>query len=252
MAGRFFPPVVSRGDRVASFVRPVAALAAVALFAAGCGDDDDNGDAGTTRSTNTSPRETAGVAELDAAAADFGELLDSTPEAIAEDVSALGLTPVTADQVRDVARALCGSTFDPHVTTSWLQDLILTNVAMVGPANRLFRYAAAPEVCTRGPTTYERDFYQAEVYRVLEPTPPLPPGATRVPNRVEAVVCDLLDAQSAQSDVVGSALNSLLALASRGRLDAGEFLPFVVEAAGAGCDQWLPTAVEVMDRHFNS
>jgi hypothetical protein len=64
-------------------------------------------------------------------------------------------------------------------------------------------------------------------------------------------VCDLL-AQSAQSDVVGSALDRLLALASRSRLDAGELLPFVVEAAGAGCDQLLPTAVAVMDRHFNS
>jgi hypothetical protein len=236
---------------VASFLRPVAALAAVALFAAGCGDDDDNGDAGTTRRTNTSASKTAGVADLDAAAADFQELLDSTPEAIAEDVSALALTPVTADQVRDVATDLCESTFDPHVTTSWLESLILTNVAMVGPANRLLRYSATPEVCARGPSTYERDFYRAGVYRVLEPTPPLPPGATRVPNRVEAVVCDLL-AQSAQSDVVGSALDRLLALASRSRLDAGELLPFVVEAAGGGCDQLLPTAVAVMDRHFNS
>ncbi|MGH9260137.1 MAG: hypothetical protein ACRD08_09635, partial [Acidimicrobiales bacterium] len=84
--------------------------------------------------------------------ADFRELLDSTPEAIAEDVSGLALTHVTADQVRSVARTLCESSFDPDATTSWLQSLIVTNVAMVGPANRLLRYAGTPEVCTRAPT----------------------------------------------------------------------------------------------------
>jgi hypothetical protein len=33
-------------------------------------------------------------------------------------------------------------------------------------------------------------------------------------------------------------------------LDAAEFLPYVVEAAGAGCEQWLPTAIGVLDRYF--
>jgi len=230
-----------------SYLRPIAALAVVALLVAGCGDDDDDADTGTTTTTTS---ETADDAELDAALADFWEVLDSTPEAIAEDVSALALTQVTADQVREVARTLCDSTFHPDVTTSWLQSLILTNVAMVGPANRLLRYSGSPEVCSREPTTAERDFYRAEVYRALAPTPPLPPGATRVPNRVEAVVCDLLAANGASD--VGAALNSLLDLASRGGFDAGEFLPFVVEVAGAGCDQWLPTAVDVLDRYLSS
>ena len=230
-----------------SFVRPVAALAAVAMLAAGCGDDNDNGDPGATTTTTL---ETTDAAGLDAALADFRELLDSTPQAIAEDVSALGLTTVTADQVGGVATLLCGSAFDPDVTTSWLQGLIVTNVAMVGPANRLLRYAGTPEVCARGQTTGERDFYRAEVYLALAPTPPLPPGATHVPGGVEAVVCDLLDAPGA-SDAVGTALDRLLDLGARGRLDAGEFLPYAVEAAGAGCDQLLPTAVGALDRYFS-
>lgn len=231
-----------------SFLRPVAGLAAVALLAGGCGDDDGNGDA---RATTTTTSETADDADLDAVLADFRELLDSTPEAIAEDVSGLALTHVTADQVRSVARTLCESSFDPDVTTSWLQSLIVTNVAMVGPANRVLRYAGTPEVCSRAPTTDERDFYRAEVYRVLAPMPPLPPGATRVPDGVETVVCDVLGAQGG-GDVVGAALNSLLGLASRGRIDAGEFLPFVVEVAGAGCDEWVPTAIDVLDRYLSS
>jgi hypothetical protein len=93
-----------------SFVRPVAALAAVALLAAGCGDDNDNGDPGATTTTTL---ETTDAAGLDAALADFRELLDSTPQAIAEDVSALGLTPVTADQVGGVATMLCGRPSTP-------------------------------------------------------------------------------------------------------------------------------------------
>ena len=127
----------------------------------------------------------------------------------------------------------------------------MTNVAMVGPANRLLRYSGTPEICPRGPTAAEGDFYRTEVYRVLASAPPLPPGATRVPNRVEAVVCDLLDAQGA-SDVVGTALNRLLDLASQGQFDAGEFLPYVVEVAGSGCDQWLPTAIDVLDEYLSA
>jgi hypothetical protein len=233
---------------VGSLLRRAAALAVVPLLAAGCGDDDDNGDTGTTTTTTS---ETSDDAQLDAALADFREVLDSTPEAIAANVSALALTPVTADQVRDVARSLCESAFDPDVTTSWLQSMMLTNVAMVGPANRLLRYSGTPEVCGRAPTTDERDFYQGEVYRVLEPTPPLPPGATQVPDRAEAVVCDLLGDQGA-GDVAGAALDGLLDLASRGGFDAGEFLPFVVEVAGARCDQWLPTAIDALDRYLSS
>jgi hypothetical protein len=152
--------------------------------------------------------------------------------------------------VGTVARTLCESNFDPDVTTSWLQSLIVTNIAMVGPANRLLRYSGTPEVCARGPTTGEQDFYRAEVYRALEPTPPLPPGATQVPSRVAAVVCDLLGTPDA-GDAVGAALDRLLDLASRGGFDAGEFLPLAVEAAGAGCDQLLPTAIDVLDRYLS-
>ncbi len=227
---------------------PVVALAAAVIVSiSGCNGDDDDGYEDAVSSTTSS--DTAEV-DVDGATADLRELLAATPEAIAEDVSALGLTPVTADQVGSVATTLCGSAFDPDVTTSWLQGLIVTNVAMVGPANRLLRYSGTPEVCPRGPTTGERDFYLAEVYRVLEPGPALPPGATEVPDRVEGTVCDVLNTGGGD-DVVGLALDRLLDLASRGPFDAAEFLPYVVEIAGSGCDQSLPTAVQVLDRYLS-
>jgi hypothetical protein len=91
------------------------------------------------------------------------------------------------------------------------------------------------------------------VYRVLEPAPPLPPGATQVPSEVEAVVCHLLDAEAdADTDAAAAALDRLTDLASRGQLDAGEFLPYVVEVAGAGCDKLLPIAVEALDRYLGA
>jgi hypothetical protein len=231
---------------VGSPLRPVAALAAVTMLAAACANNADDADTGTTTTTTATP----GAQELDIALADVRERLESHPEAIAEDMSALSLTQVTADQVRSVARTLCESGFSPDVTMSWLQGLMLTNVAMVGPANRLLRYSGAPEICGRGPTSDERDFYRSEVYQALASTPPLPPGATQVPDEVEAVVCDILGAPGS-GDVTGATLNGLLDLAARGGFDAGEFLPFVVEVAGAGCDQWLPTAIEALDRYLS-
>lgn len=218
------------------------------LSAFGCNDDGENGYEGAMGTTTSS--NTAGV-DVDGAAADLRELLGANPAAIAEDVSALGLTAITADQVGSVAATLCESSFDPDVTTSWLQGLIVTNVAMVGPANRLLRYAGTPEVCGRAPTTAERDFYQADVYRVLEPGPALPPGATDVPDRVQATVCDLLAVESA-GDAVGVALERLQGLASRGPFDAAELLPYVVEVAGAGCSQRLPTALQALDRYLGT
>ena len=74
-----------------------------------------------------------------------------------------------------MAATLCGAAFDPEVTTSWLQSLIVTNVAMMGPANRLLRYSGTPEVCPRLPTDAERDFYVAEVYARPRTGPALPP-----------------------------------------------------------------------------
>lgn len=239
---------VGVGHRLAILrpVRSAALAAALTLPTTACNSDGGNGFEGVVSSTTS-----GGTAEVDVdgATADLREALGATPQAIAEAVSGLALTTVTADQVADMAATLCEAAFDPDVTTSWLQSLIVTNLAMVGPANRLLRYAGTPEVCPRGPTTTERDFYQAEVYRALEPGPPLPPGATDVPDRVQATVCDLLDPQGVD-DVVGVALDRLLDLASRGPFDAAEFLPYAVEAAGAGCDQWLPTAVEAMDRYL--
>ena len=155
-------------------------MAVAIVSISGCnadGDDEYEDAVDTTTSID------AGELDVDAAAADLRELLDSTPQAIAEDVSALGLTTVTADQVGGVATLLCGSAFDPDVTTSWLQGLIVTNVAMVGPANRLLRYSGTPEVCARGPTTGERDFYRAEVYLALAPTPPPPARGHARPRR---------------------------------------------------------------------
>jgi hypothetical protein len=221
-----------------------AVTAALILAIAGCNDDGGNGLDGPASTTSS-----AAAVDVEGATADLRELLATTPEKIATDISALGLTPVTADQVADVAGTLCGSAFDPEITTSWLQSLIVTNVAMMGPANRLLRYAGTPEVCPRQPTAAERDFYVADVYRVLEPGPALPPGATEVPARVQATVCDLLDPRGSD-DPVGVALDRLLDMAARGPFDPTEFLPYAVEAAGAGCDQWLPTAVHAISRYL--
>jgi hypothetical protein len=220
--------------------------AALILASAGCNDDGGNGFEGAA-STPSSAAATA--VDVEGATADLRELLGTTPETIASDVSALGLTPVTADQVDGVAATLCGSAFDPEVTTSWLQSLIVTNVAMMGPANRLLRYSGTPEMCPREPTAAERDFYVSDVYRVLEPGPALPPGATEVPARVQATVCDLLDPRGSD-DAVGAALDRLLDMAALGPFDPAEFLPYAVEAAGAGCDQWLPTAVQAIGRYL--
>jgi hypothetical protein len=60
------------------------------------------------------------------------------------------------------------------------------------------------------------------------------------------MACDLLGAPGAGD---AAALDRLLDLGSRGGLDAAEFLPYVVEAAGAGCEQSL-TAIGVVDRYF--
>jgi hypothetical protein len=222
-----------------------AVAAALILAIAGCNDDGGNGFDGAA----STPSSAAAAVDVEGATADLRELLGTTPEKIASDVSALGLTPVTADQVDDLAATLCGSAFDPEITTSWLQSLIVTNVAMMGPANRLLRYSASPEMCPREPTAAERDFYVSEVYRVLEPGPALPPGATEVPARVQATVCDLLDPRGSD-DAVGAALGRLLDMAARGPFDPAEFLPYAVEAAGAGCEQWLATAVQAIGRYL--
>jgi hypothetical protein len=221
-----------------------AVTAALILAIAGCNDDGGSAFDGAASTTSS-----AAAVDVEGATADLRELLGTTPEQMATDISALGLTRVTADQVGDVAATLCGSAFDPEITTSWLQSLIVTNVAMMGPANRLLRYSGSPEVCPREPTAAERDFYVAEVYRVLEPGPALPPGATDVPARVHATVCDLLDPRGSD-DAVGVALDRLLDMAARGPFDPAEFLPYAVEAAGAGCDQWLPTAVQAIGRYL--
>jgi hypothetical protein len=223
-----------------------AVAAALILAITGCNDDGRNDFDGATSTTSS-----AAAVDVEGATADLRELLATTPDKIATDVGALGLTPVTADQVGDVAATLCESAFDPEITTSWLQGLIVTNVAMMGPANRLLRYSGTPEVCPREPTTAERDFYVAEVYRVLEPGPALPPGATEVPARVQATVCELLDPRGS-NDAVGVALDRLLSMAARGPFDPTEFLPYAVEAAGAGCDQWLPTAVQAIGRYLGA
>lgn len=236
------------GDRRAALRRFVAVPLAAAAIATttGCNATGDGADPETATSTSTTT-----AVDVDAAAADLHQLLDAAPDAIAEDVSTLGLAPVTAEQVGALASALCESDFDPHVTTAWLDGLVVTNLAMLGPANRLLRYAGTPDVCPRAPTEIERDFYEAEVYRALEPAPPLPPGATQVPGDVQAVVCDLLDAEAdGGTDTTAGALDGLTQLASQGQLETGELLPYVIEAAGAGCDQLLPVAVEALDRYL--
>jgi hypothetical protein len=72
-----------------------------------------------------------------------------------------------------------------------------------------------------------------------------------VPGNVQALVCGLLDGEAdAGTDAAAGALAGLTELASRGHLEAGELLPYVVEVAGAGCDQLLPIAVEALDRYL--
>ena len=68
---------------------------------------------------------------------------------------------------------------------------------------------------------------------------------------VQATVCDLLDTRGSD-DAVGTALERLLEMASRGPFDPAELLPYVVEAAGAGCNQRLPTAVQAMERYLGA
>ena len=235
------------GHRLAALRRfvvvPLAAAAIVTTTGCNASGEGDDQEAVTSTSTTS--------VDVDAATAALRQLLVTSSVAIAEDVSTLGLTPVTAEQVATVASALCESTFDPHVTTAWLDGLIVTNLAMLGPANRLLRYSGAPEVCPREPTESERDFYEAEVYRALEAAPPLPPGGTQVPGNVQALVCDLLDGEADPgTDAADAALDGLTELASRGQLEAGEFLPYVIEVAGAGCEQLLPIAVEALDRYL--
>jgi hypothetical protein len=236
------------GHRLAALRRfvvvPLAAAAIATTTGCNVSGDGDGQEAVASTSTTT-------AVDVDAATADLRQLLDTSSLAIAEDVSALGLTPVTAEQVGIVAGTLCESAFDPHVTTAWLDGLIVTNLAMLGPANRLLRYSGTPEVCPREPTESERDFYEAEVHRALEAAPPLPPGGTQVPGNVQALVCGLLDGEAdAGTDAAAGALAGLTELASRGHLEAGELLPYVVEVAGAGCDQLLPIAVEALDRYL--
>jgi hypothetical protein len=236
------------GHRLAALRRFVVVplVAAAIATTTGCNASGDGDDQAAVTSTST----TAPV-DVDAATADLRQMLDTSSLAIAEDVSTLSLTPVTAEQVGTMASTLCESAFDPRVTTAWLDGLIVTNLAMLGPANRLLRYSGTPEVCPREPTGSERDFYEAEVYRVLEAAPPLPPGGTQVPGNIQALVCGLLDGEAdAGTDAAAGALDGLTELASRGQLEAGEFLPYVVEVAGAGCDQLLPTAVEALDRYL--
>jgi hypothetical protein len=236
------------GHRLAALRRfvvvPLAAAAIATTTGCNVSGDGDGQEAVASTSTTT-------AVDVDAATADLRQLLDTSSLAIAEDVSTLGLTPVTAEQVGIVAGTLCESAFDPHVTTAWLDGLIVTNLAMLGPANRLLRYSGTPEVCPRAPTESERDFYEAEVHRALEAAPPLPPGGTQVPGNVQALVCGLLDGEAdAGTDAAAGALAGLTELASRGHLEAGELLPYVVEVAGAGCDQLLPIAVEALDRYL--
>lgn len=233
------------GHRLAALRRFVVAPLAAAAIATttGCNASGDADDQEAVTST-TAP------VDVEAATANLRQMLDTSPQAIAEDVSTLGLTLVTAEQVGTVASMLCESAFDPRVTTAWLDGMIVTNLAMLGPANRLLRHSGAPEVCPRRPTGSERDFYQAEVYRALEASPPLPPGGTQVPGDVQVVVCDVLDVEADGGTGAAGALDGLTELASRGQLEAGELFPYVVEVAGAGCDQLLPIAVAALDRYI--
>jgi hypothetical protein len=235
------------GHRLATLRRfvvvPLAAAAIVTTTGCNASGDGDAEEAATSTSTTV-------PVDVEAATANLRRMLETSPQAIAEDVSTLGLTPVTAEQVGTVASTLCESAFDPHVATAWLDGLIVTNLALLGPANRLLRHSGTPEVCPRGPTETERDFYEAEVYRALESAPPLPPGGTRVPADVQVVVCDLLDGEADAGTGATGALDGLTGLASREQLEAGELLPYVLEVAGAGCDQLLPLAVDALDRYL--
>jgi hypothetical protein len=317
---------------VTSLLRPVAALAAVALLAAGCGDDDGDGgattsdaatsdaatsDAATSDAANAdgddpaldtlwdaceagdgaacyelyleSPagseyeefgetcgnRMDAGVdcveeldteaappdaamsdAEIAAALADLDQLLDSTPERIAQDMSRFGFSQVTADEVRSVARNLCSSYFDPTVVTAWLDSKTSpTNIFMVGPANRLLRYSGTQAVCAQEPTSTQRAAYERELYSFLAaqspgfPTTTIPSGLTPVANGVTGLVCGVLESQ-AGDDIVEGAFRGFMRLASRGRWQPGEFLPIAAAVVASGCKIWLEPMIDVVDRYF--
>jgi hypothetical protein len=158
MADRLFSPVVSRGVRVVSFRRIVAALLAVALLAAaGCGDDDD--DAGTstdpgggpsgpptTEPPTTEPPTTAPPTHDDGCFDNYPIRLEVSTDWVAEvpyldevaacTTSAQDVTAIAnhSDMVWTVLSTPAGALVHQYPTKDWLLDRKLES----------FREAAAP------------------------------------------------------------------------------------------------------------
>jgi hypothetical protein len=211
-----------------------------------CGDDDD----GTVAEEPTTPEEPTTTEEppdIDAAIANLQEVLRSNPTNIAQDVNFWGSANATELEVRLLASRLCTSSFDPQLTTAWLNaEVQARNWMLTGPANRILRLAGTPEYCPRGPTADEVATYSAAVSRYASPNGIVVPDEA-APSAAEKTVCDFLG-HRVGGDAVTAVLEGIVAAASRNRVNTEEFMPLVVEIAGAYCEEWLPTARDALAR----
>jgi len=231
----------------------IATVGGVSLAACGDDDSDDSGPVGPTTSAPSGiPDTTAGPDEIDAMLARVESYLDAQPDALATSLSALTSTPVSPDQVRAVATSLCESTFAPDVAIGWIESLsIVSAYLMIGPANRLLRLAGSAEICSRPPTPDEQVAYEAGVYGAFGTPLNEIPALSDVPTDTEDTFCQVLDS-SVGTAAVESTLGALLSLASRGRIEPGEFLPFAVEVAGTTCERWLPRLNDALREYIDS
>lgn len=169
------------------------------------------------------------------------EVLDSTPPSIANSVNAVGLADVTPAEVQSVARTLCDAQFDPTVTTSWLDERVPTHsVLLLSPATRLLRLA--DRSCAVRPTSAQEDDYGDAVYDFVAQRADVVP-ANPVSPTVADPICSFLDSQAGGA-VTEAAVDEVIALASRNRIETEDFLPILMEVVGGTCDAWLPIVEE--------
>lgn len=233
----------------------VIVLASASLTTCADEDDDVVDGAGTGGGVSTLLDENEGAttttADLDIVMANLREVLDSTAPAIADDINVMGLTSVTPDEVRSVATNLCVSSFDGNVTAAWLDERVpRPSTLLMGPANRLLRLAGTPDICTRPATAEEKQRYVATVYEALPSATPAPMSLD-LPTGTEAAVCEVLSSHAGGA-AVEELSEALIGLATRNRVDPGDFLPLVVGIAGGTCDVWLPRASAAFETFASS
>lgn len=232
-----------------SGVGAVMILVLATVVLAGC-----NGEERPAGEPPTEPTETGGTvsdAELQEVVRTLQEVMDSTPEAIADDVNALGPASVNPEEVSAVAYNLCVSGFNPDIATSWLDNEVrLPNALLLGPSQRLLRLAGSPGVCAHEATSDESQAYDARVYGYLSLNNVELPQRS-VSDETSDALCQVLGSQPGGA-AVEEVLGELISVASRNRVDADEFLPVVVETVGATCSQWLPVAQDALQAQLET